>query len=117
MTFPISITRFAAWSSPLHNAFARDSVVDDFFALGPGERALLEALNRHDVRFLTAHGLRPFDIEYRDALEHSIDGIPVHVLPLERVIASKRATGRPKDLAALPALEATAVARRHDDGS
>jgi hypothetical protein len=44
-----------------------------------------------------------------------IDGIPVKVLPLERVIASKRSTNRPKDLAALPALEAALRAR--DAGS
>lgn len=152
----------------------------DDFALAPAERALLEALNRHGVRFLivglgaavlegaplatqdidlwfervedpriqaaaaeaggfwiggfglqppafggpelhrldvvlTAHGLEPFEVEYRDAIQHDVDGVPVQVLPLERVIASKRSTGRPKDLAALPALEATLVARL-DDG-
>lgn len=125
----------------------------DDFALAPAERALLEALNRHGVRFLivglgaavlegallatqdidlwferppafggpelerldvvlTAHGLEPFEVEYRDAILHQVDGVPVHVLPLERVITSKRSTGRPKDLAALPALEATLIARR-----
>jgi hypothetical protein len=43
-----------------------------------------------------------------------VDDVPVKVLPLERVIASKRSAGRPKDVAALPALEATLRAR---DGS
>jgi len=33
------------------------------------------------------------------------EGVDVPVLPLSRIIASKRATGRPKDLAILPALE------------
>ena len=36
------------------------------------------------------------------------------VLPLARVMASKRATNRPKDVAAMPALEATL--RAHDTG-
>ena len=73
-------------------------------------------LERLDV-VLTAHGLEPFDVEYRDAVAHQVDGVPVYVLPLHRVIASKRSTGRPKDLAALPALEATLVARRDEERS
>jgi len=36
---------------------------------------------------------------------HVVDGLRLHVLPLERVIASKRAAHRPKDIAALPLLE------------
>jgi predicted nucleotidyltransferase len=72
-----------------------------------------EGLERVDV-VLTAHGLEDFATEYALALDQDIDGIPVKVLPLERIIASKRATNRPKDLAALPALEATLRAR--DDG-
>ena len=43
-----------------------------------------------------------------------IGGIPVKVLPLARVMASKRATKRPKDVAAMPALEATLRARVTD---
>lgn len=178
-TSPTSITRCGVSSFFPHNVFVRASVVDDF-ALAPAERALLEALNRHGIRFLivdlsaavlegaplatqdidlwleraedpripkaaaeaggfwvggfgvqppafgghelerldvvlTAHGLGPFDDEYAGAIEHQIDGVPVRVLPLDRVIASKRSTGRPKDLAALPALEATLVARRDRD--
>jgi len=61
---------------------------------------------------LTAHGLEPFDAEYAAAVEREIEGVRFRVLPLERVLASKRASNRPKDLAALPALEATLLARR-----
>lgn len=68
-------------------------------------------LDRVDV-VLTAHGLEDFDAEYARSIEREIDGVPVRVLPLERVIASKRATNRPKDQAALPALEATLLAKR-----
>jgi predicted nucleotidyltransferase len=60
---------------------------------------------------LTAHGLDPFPEEYARAIEVVVDGVPVKVLPLGRVVASKRATNRPKDIAALPALEATLKAR------
>ena len=71
-------------------------------------------LERLDV-VLTAHGLADFDTEYAGAIVREIEGVSLHVLPLERVIASKRATNRPKDRAVLPALEATLAARRSDD--
>jgi len=64
-----------------------------------------DGLERVDV-VLTAHGLGDFASEYAMALDQEIDGIPVKVLRLERIIASKRAANRPKDLAALPALYA-----------
>ena len=72
-----------------------------------------EGLDRLDT-VLTAHGLDDFAAEYTRALDLTVDGIAVKVLPLERVIVSKRSTGRPKDLAALPALEATLRARDGD---
>jgi hypothetical protein len=34
-----------------------------------------------------------------------VDGIPLRVLSLSRIVASKRAAGRKKDLAVIPALE------------
>lgn len=52
-------------------------------------------------------GLRSFDTEYRAALRKQLEGREVRVLPLERVIASKRASGREKDFIALPILERT----------
>jgi hypothetical protein len=51
------------------------------------------------------HGLASFADEARRAVRFPIGGIEVAVLPLSRIIASKAATGRPKDLAILPALE------------
>jgi hypothetical protein len=71
-------------------------------------------LERVDV-VLTAHGLDAFTVEYERALPRIIDGVQIRVLPLERIIASKRATNRPKDRAALPALEATLLARNQPD--
>lgn len=69
-----------------------------------------EGLERIDV-VLTAHGLEDFASEYERALVSEIDQVSLKVLPLERVITSKTSTNRPKDLAALPALEATLRAR------
>lgn len=51
------------------------------------------------------HGLEPFATELLHAPEVEVDGIRMRVLGLDRIIVSKRAAGRPKDLAAIPALE------------
>ena len=52
-------------------------------------------------------GLDSFEIEFRRSPAGELEGQPVRILPLKRVIASKRAAGRDKDLAALPVLERT----------
>jgi hypothetical protein len=90
--------------------------------MGRGKRSLLAARTRDHFgllppafggrigdRFyvvLTMTGLASFDEEYPAARPLEIDGVAVRVLPLDRIIASKRAANRPKDQAALPALEA-----------
>jgi predicted nucleotidyltransferase len=51
------------------------------------------------------HGLGSFQDELCNARDIEIDGIPLKVLSIERIIASKRAANRAKDLAAIPALE------------
>jgi predicted nucleotidyltransferase len=146
--------------------------MDDFSAFTEGERALLEALHRHGVRFMLVglsaavlqgantatrdidiwfedvsdvrieqavreargiwvsgavgmrppliggdsvgdrldvvthmHGLGTFAEELPNTMEIVVDGIPLRVLDLRRIIASKRAAGRKKDLAVIPALE------------
>jgi hypothetical protein len=61
--------------------------------------------DRFDV-VLTLSGLGHFAEEYERSPTVEIDGVNVRVLPLTRIIASKRAANRPKDRAALPALEA-----------
>ena len=49
--------------------------------------------------------------------EMEVAGFRVHVLSLEQLIATKRAAGRPKDLAVIPVLEATlATQRRAESG-
>jgi hypothetical protein len=49
-------------------------------------------------------GLRSFEAEWKNCRCTKLEGVPVKVLPLRRVIASKRAANREKDLAVLPAL-------------
>jgi hypothetical protein len=61
------------------------------------------------------HGLAEFEEEYRNALQYKLDGVKVHVLPLRRVIAGKKATGRPRDIAHLPALEEALAAIEGED--
>lgn len=50
-------------------------------------------------------GLPDFATEYAQAKRFEIDGVSVPVLPLDRIIVSKRAANRPKDQAVLHALE------------
>jgi hypothetical protein len=59
------------------------------------------------------HGLGDFDTEATDAVQIPIGRLKVKVLPLERIIASKRATGREKDRLILPVLEDAAAALRN----
>jgi hypothetical protein len=61
------------------------------------------------------HGLGAFDHEARQALRVRVGRIDVPVLPLARIIASKKATGRPKDLSILPALEDALRAQTEQD--
>jgi hypothetical protein len=55
-------------------------------------------------------GLRAFDVEYAAAIEAEAFGVKVRVLPLQRVISSKKAANRIKDQAVLPALRAALAA-------
>lgn len=58
-------------------------------------------------------GLRSFDAEYAAAIEAEAFGVRLKVLPLRRVISSKKAANRLKDQAALPALKAALAAIRN----
>ena len=53
---------------------------------------------------VTMHGLGSFEEERKNVRVVKVRGIPLPVLPLDRVIASKEATGREKDRMALPVL-------------
>ena len=52
-------------------------------------------------------GLRSFDSESKQCVSGRLERVPIKVLPLSRVIASKKAAGRDKDLAVLPILKRT----------
>ena len=54
---------------------------------------------------VSMQGLNSFAAEYRRSREIKVGTTTVRVLPLDRVIASKRAVNRPKDRAVLPVLE------------
>jgi len=62
----------------------------------------------------TTHGIRSFDSLRARATRVELDGMTLLVAALDDIIRSKRAAGRPRDLAALPVLEKTrAEAQRH----
>jgi hypothetical protein len=50
-------------------------------------------------------GLDTFDEEYARAVPMVVEGVVVRLLPLARILASKRAANRSKDRAVIPALE------------
>jgi predicted nucleotidyltransferase len=60
--------------------------------------------DRFDV-VIHMSGLERFDDEYARSLPVLVEGVQVRVLPLERILVSKRAANRPKDTAVIPALE------------
>jgi hypothetical protein len=65
------------------------------------------------VNFLyRVDGLLKFASEFRRACRVKWLGTTVAVLPLTRILRSKRAVGRPKDLAHLPLLEQTIRLRK-----
>lgn len=70
-----------------------------------------EAFNNLDIVY-GIQGLSSFDEEYKQAIEMDMAGVLVKVLPLDRVIASKEATGRAKDKATIPALKTVLLARQ-----
>jgi predicted nucleotidyltransferase len=59
---------------------------------------------RVDVVTLVS-GLPDFAMEYANAIEDEIDGVAVKLLPLARIIVSKRTANRAKDIAAIVSLE------------
>ena len=71
--------------------------------------------DRFDV-VLTANGLDDFATEYAGARTILVDGLELRVLPLARILTSKRAANRPKDRAQMPAIEAALAVERDDAG-
>jgi hypothetical protein len=63
------------------------------------------AVKAGDFASRKMHGLGSFAQEARRAVRIRVGTVEVRVLPLARIIASKRATDRPEDRAILPAVE------------
>lgn len=53
------------------------------------------------------NGLRSFESEWKKCRISKLEGVTIRILPLSRVIASKRAANREKDIAVLPILTRT----------
>jgi len=80
--------------------------VSGSFGMGP-PRIGGEALgDRFDV-VVHMSGLSDFATEYAGIRHETVDGIAIPVLPLERILASKKAANRPKDRGNISALEDT----------
>ncbi len=83
--------------------------------LGAATRAntVVELTDGSIINFLyRVDGLLTFAHEFRRACRLNWLGTIVAVLPLSRILASKKAVGRPKDLAHLPLLEQTIQAKK-----
>ena len=76
-------------------------------------RTLYELTDGTQVNAVFApDGLRSFAVEFRRCRVGRLDGQRIRILPLSRVIASKRAAGREKDQIALPVLLRTLQLKR-----
>jgi hypothetical protein len=85
------------------------------FGMRPPGLGGLGLEDRFDV-VLTANGLDDFATEYAGARTVLVDGLELRVLPLARILKSKRAANRPKDQAQIPALEAALAVERDGNG-
>lgn len=75
------------------------------FFVTRSEPPLLGGMSERFDVVTSMSGLPDFSKEYEGALETDVDGVALRVLPLERIIVSKRAVNRVKDQAVLLALE------------
>lgn len=62
---------------------------------------------------LSMSGLNDFATEYRGSCEQVIDGITLRLLPLERILQSKRAANRVKDEPGIHQIEVALRVRAH----
>lgn len=58
------------------------------------------------------HGVSPFDNEYERCLKVRVAGVILKLLPLERIIKSKKALHREKDIIVLPVLKDALITKR-----
>lgn len=96
---------FAQIGDPRINEAARvagGGLVSDF---GLMPAALAGPLGERFDVVPTMSGLGTFDEEWAHTKTVRVDGVPLRILNLARILASKRAADRPKDRAVIPALE------------
>jgi hypothetical protein len=74
-----------------------------------------DAVDLFDI-VLTLDGLRSFSWEYARSVEVSLGRFKVKVLPLDRILASKKAANREKDRLTVPILRDTLAAVRGANG-
>ena len=72
-----------------------------------------EAVDLFDI-VLTMDGLKSFDWEYKRASDVPLGNFKVKVLPLDRILVSKKKANREKDRLTIPVLrDAVATTRKH----
>jgi len=64
---------------------------------------------------LSVSGVSRFEVEYRGAVEEELGGLSVRLLPLERILHSKRIAGRTKDEPGIHQIEVALSVRRKLD--
>ena len=70
------------------------------------------------VNFLfSVNGLRSFAAEFKNAVISKLDGIEVQLLPLQRILKSKKTIRRDKDLAHIYLIENVLKARKKAGGN
>ena len=70
------------------------------------------------VNFLfSVTGFRSFAAEFKDAVISKLDGIEVQLLPLQRILKSKKTIRRDKDLAHIYLIENVLKARKQAGGN
>jgi len=89
--------------------------VSGSFGIGPPRIGGDELGDRFDV-VIHMSGLADFATEFAAVRREVIDAIDVPVLPLERILASKRAANRPKDRGIIAVLEDTLLVLAETSG-
>lgn len=74
------------------------------FGLSPPRIGGDELGERMDV-VTRVDGLDSFSVEFAGAIYETVDGLRLPLLPVARILVSKRAAARPKDLAAIHSIE------------
>lgn len=63
---------------------------------------------------VTVHGIKDFDAEYKKCIILRLADVNVRILPLEKVIQSKKYLNREKDKRVLPVLKTTLIAKKEN---